>query len=85
MACKAFYNLTGINPTFGGSHVNRGTKNYLVNIGGNKYLELIGLDDMQNVEEIVKKHLFPHLGDSIIKKVFFLGHMMRKFVLHYFY
>ena len=54
MACKAFYNLTGINPTFGGSHVNRGTKNYLINIGGNKYLELIGLDDMQNVEEIVK-------------------------------
>ena len=38
---------------------------------------------LRYVEEIIRKHLFPHLGDSIIKKVFFLGHMLRKFVLHY--
>eukprot|EP00943_MAST-04B_sp_MAST-4B-sp1_P008464 g8464.t1 len=53
--CEAFYKLTGCKPTFGGSHVNRGTKNYLVNIGEDKYLEFIGLDYAQNVEEIVRK------------------------------
>jgi len=53
--CEAFYKLTGCNPTFGGSHVNRGTKNYLVNIGEDKYLEFIGLDYAQNVEQIVRK------------------------------
>ena len=41
----AFEQLTGIAPPLGGRHVGRGTRNYLVGLGGEAYLELIGPDD----------------------------------------
>tara|TARA_B110000967_G_C18897855_1_gene572097 strand:+ start:1442 stop:5029 length:3588 start_codon:yes stop_codon:yes gene_type:complete len=37
---------------------------------------------LRYVEEIIRQNLFPHLGDNITKKVFFLGHMIKKLVLH---
>ena len=55
-ASKAFFQLTGVRPTFGGHHVNRGTKNYLVSLGGDKYLELVGLDEDQDYESLVEKN-----------------------------
>ncbi|MBX2877031.1 MAG: VOC family protein [Saprospiraceae bacterium] len=39
-----FQEKTGIEPTFGGYHKNKGTKNALVNIGEGAYLELITVD-----------------------------------------
>lgn len=41
----SFRRRTGINPPLGGRHVGRGTRNYLVSLGGDAYLELIGPDD----------------------------------------
>jgi hypothetical protein len=41
----SFTELTGVEPPLGGRHVGRGSRNYLVNLGGQAYLELIGPDD----------------------------------------
>lgn len=40
-----FTERTGVEPPLGGRHVGRGTRNYLVGLGGAAYLELIGPDD----------------------------------------
>ena len=40
-ACAAFQRLTGIMPSLGGSHVGRGTANYLCALGGDVYLEIV--------------------------------------------
>ncbi|TQM13415.1 VOC family protein [Pseudonocardia kunmingensis] len=40
-----FTERTGVAPVLGGRHVGRGTRNHLVGLGGNAYLELIGPDD----------------------------------------
>jgi hypothetical protein len=40
-----FADRTGVTPVLGGRHVGRGTRNYLIGLGGNAYLELIGPDD----------------------------------------
>lgn len=41
----SFRERTGVEPPLGGRHVGRGTRNYLVGLGGQVYLELIGPDD----------------------------------------
>lgn len=41
----SFAERTGISPPLGGRHVGRGSRNYLVGLGGSAYLELIGPDD----------------------------------------
>ena len=41
---REFTAATGIRPTAGGRHVGRGTANYLVGLGNNAYLEIIGPD-----------------------------------------
>jgi hypothetical protein len=52
-ACAAFQRLTGIMPSLGGSHVGRGTANYLCALGGDVYLEIVGIDPEQDVDKIV--------------------------------
>jgi Glyoxalase-like domain len=42
-----FTRATGVKPVPGGSHVGHGTRNYLVSIGGARYLEIIGPDRSQ--------------------------------------
>lgn len=42
-----FQRLTGVRPVMGGSHINLGTANYLVGLGGGAYLEIIGPDPDQ--------------------------------------
>jgi hypothetical protein len=37
-----FTERTGIAPVAGGAHVGLGTRNYLVSLGGSRYLEIIG-------------------------------------------
>jgi hypothetical protein len=39
--------MTGVAPAEGGRHPGRGTRNYLVGLGGERYLEIIGRDDEQ--------------------------------------
>ncbi|WP_298328706.1 VOC family protein [Haloactinopolyspora sp.] len=39
--------LTGVTPVFGGRHEGRGTQNYLLGLGGERYLELLGPDPSQ--------------------------------------
>lgn len=41
----SFHRRTGVEPVLGGRHVGRGTRNHLVGLGGDAYLELIGPDD----------------------------------------
>jgi hypothetical protein len=42
-----FAERTGIAPAAGGAHVGLGTRNYLVSLGGSRYLEIIGPDPEQ--------------------------------------
>ncbi|MBK3574793.1 VOC family protein [Streptomyces sp. MBT65] len=42
-----FTERTGIAPVEGGAHVGLGTRNYLVSLGGSRYLEIIGPDPEQ--------------------------------------
>jgi len=42
-----FARRTGVTPAPGGAHVGRGTRNYLVSLGGSSYLEIIGPDPEQ--------------------------------------
>jgi hypothetical protein len=42
-----FQRLTGIRPAKGGSHIDLGTANHLVGLGGGAYLEIIGPDPDQ--------------------------------------
>lgn len=44
IAMRDFEERTGIKPVFGGQHLNQGTKNALVNIGNQAYLEFIAVD-----------------------------------------
>lgn len=39
--------LVGVDPSWGGAHVGRGTANYLVSLGERTYLEIIGADPDQ--------------------------------------
>ncbi|MFI9612298.1 VOC family protein [Streptomyces sp. NPDC052023] len=43
-----FTRRTGVTPVAGGSHVDLGTRNYLVGLGGTGYLEIIGPDPEQS-------------------------------------
>ena len=43
-----FARRTGVEPAPGGAHVGRGTRNYLVSLGGSSYLEIIGPDPEQS-------------------------------------
>jgi hypothetical protein len=40
-----FIEMTGVEPAEGGRHLGRGTRNYLVGLGGERYLEIIGIDE----------------------------------------
>ncbi|MFD8308828.1 VOC family protein [Streptomyces sp. NPDC059690] len=42
-----FTRRTGVPPAPGGAHVGRGTRNFLVSLGGSSYLEIIGPDPEQ--------------------------------------
>lgn len=42
---RSFRDQTGVQPVLGGRHVGRATRNYLVGLGGQAYLELIGPDE----------------------------------------
>jgi hypothetical protein len=46
-AVRSFAELTGVEPVQGGGHVGLGTANYLVDLGGGSYLEIIGPDPNQ--------------------------------------
>lgn len=43
-AIQAFEEKTGVTPIFGGYHAQQGTKNAIVNIGNDAYLEIITID-----------------------------------------
>ncbi|MFC8514516.1 VOC family protein [Streptomyces sp. NPDC057257] len=43
-----FTRRTGVTPAPGGAHVGRGTRNFLVSLGGSSYLEIIGPDPEQS-------------------------------------
>ncbi|MGW2521714.1 VOC family protein [Streptomyces sp. NPDC001617] len=43
-----FTRRTGVTPAAGGAHVGRGTRNFLVSLGGSSYLEIIGPDPEQS-------------------------------------
>ncbi|MFR0356335.1 VOC family protein [Streptomyces sediminimaris] len=43
-----FTRRTGVAPAPGGAHVGRGTRNFLVSLGGSSYLEIIGPDPEQS-------------------------------------
>ncbi|MFI6661627.1 VOC family protein [Streptomyces sp. NPDC050523] len=43
-----FARRTGVAPAPGGAHVGRGTRNFLVSLGGSSYLEIIGPDPEQS-------------------------------------
>lgn len=45
-ACKQFEQLSGVKPVFGGYHTTQGTKNALVGLGNNQYLEFLAIDSM---------------------------------------
>ena len=57
-AKTAFEALTGVTPEYGGAHVGRGTCNYLVGLGGARYLEIIGLDPEQDTAALKGKISF---------------------------
>ena len=44
LAVRDFERLTGLRPAEGGRHLGRGTRNVLVGLGPNSYLEIIGPD-----------------------------------------
>ena len=44
-AIEWFEDITDIRPVFGGYHTTQGTKNAIVNLGNNCYLELLAADD----------------------------------------
>jgi hypothetical protein len=46
-AAAQFTELTGVSPTPGGSHAGIGTANYLIGLGEDAYLEIIGPDPAQ--------------------------------------
>ncbi|MFY0592792.1 VOC family protein [Roseivirga sp.] len=43
-ACDHFEALLGVRPVFGGYHPSQGTKNALISLGNDQYLELIAID-----------------------------------------
>jgi hypothetical protein len=48
-AVDEFHRAYGVSPVLGGRHPGFGTRNALVGLGGNIYLELVGLDPEQDV------------------------------------
>jgi len=44
-AIDEFEKLSGVRPVFGGYHTTKGTKNAIVNLGGECYLEILAIDE----------------------------------------
>lgn len=42
-----FTEMTGVEPAEGGRHLGRGTRNFLVGLGGERFLEIVGIDEDQ--------------------------------------
>jgi hypothetical protein len=65
-AVARFAELTGIDPSPGGSHPGLGTANYLVGLGGGAYLEIIGPDHGQPAPEHARPFTIDSLTDDRI-------------------